>query len=158
MLGTYTKHTPCINHGHDVLRDDQHNVIRRVRARIPVALSQSLGTAERQKMHSRRDRPMIAVGAPAVAQAKDGLSLSGAFPFSAHQRNTTVYQTKASWCMNLFGAFAVLFCPGTQAEFYVVPTQAQGRKHDKGNLSRGPQPTFIIAPWNLTVTGTPFNE
>jgi len=37
------------------------------------------------------------------------------------QRNTTVYQTKASWFLNRSGAFVVLFCPGTQAGFYVVP-------------------------------------
>ena len=37
------------DHDHDIPRDDQHSVIDRIRAPMPVAPSQSPGTAERQK-------------------------------------------------------------------------------------------------------------
>jgi len=98
--------------------------------------------ANGKKMHSRRDRPTIAVRSLAAVGAENGVSLSGTSPLSMLQRNT-LCQTKMSWFTNGFGAFVVLFCPGRQARFYVLPASTHGRKVEQGSHSCGPQPTLI---------------
>ena len=109
-------------------------------------------------MHSRRDRPMIATGSPTADE------LGTVYLFLVLSRSQRPSETLRSTRPRRRGLQTVLAplssspALGHRQSFTLSPTPARGRLYEKGKPSCGPRAIFITVPWDLTVTGTPFNE